>query len=510
MHNDNKNRNVRWQWFGQYKAGLAIGLLLNAVVCGVAYTTLNKDSITPVKDDAITATQTESTSLNLMLPALDLRQDAKLSAGYKIVSSTVGKELRRGRPTYAAKLLTNDPLAKKLRSHEIDLIKAQIAQSYLIEGNMSKAAHYSKEAVKRSGHKVPLAGWVAGQVAWRHKDYGLAEHMFGITAHSPKTSSWLSSGAAYWAARSALKQNNADKANEWYTLATKHPRTFYGLISLRALGEKFDFNWTTPEMTRADKKSLEQDLKVSAAIRLALDGKLSAATTMLGGTKWMVSDKGRRALLAYTHTKKVPALTLFLARKTRDEDGRFYDVALYPESPWNPKNGYEVDKALVHALIRQESRFNPHAISSTGARGLMQIMPSTANFVAKESANDLSHPETNIAIGQKYVRHLLNDKTVNNDLFKMTIAYNAGPGNLSRWKRNLSDIDDPMLFIESIPSAETRAFVERVMLNYWMYRLRMGQDVPSLDAVAMLDAPSAPTPVKTVRSFMPDAFASAQ
>ena len=66
----------------------------------------------------------------------------------------------------------------------------------------------------------------------------------------------------------------------------------------------------------------------------------------------------------------------------------------------------------------------------------------------------------------------------------MMIAYNAGPGNLVRWKAGLKDVDDPLLFIESIPSPETRAFVERVMVNYWIYRIRMGQETPSLDAVA--------------------------
>ncbi|MEK7802675.1 MAG: lytic transglycosylase domain-containing protein, partial [Pseudomonadota bacterium] len=200
--------------------------------------------------------------------------------------------------------------------------------------------------------------------------------------------------------------------------------------------------------------------------------------------------------------KKDPALTLFLARNTRDEDGRFYDTALYPDSPWEPKDGYDVDKAIINALIRQESRFNPHAVSRTGAQGLMQIMPSTAQYIAGNVEHPLSHPETNIEVGQKYVKYLLNDKVVNNDLFKMAVAYNAGPGNLSRWKNDLKDIDDPMLFIESIPSGETRAFVERVMLNYWIYRLQMGKEVPSLDAVAFLDQPDAIKTAKNIGQFI--------
>ena len=66
----------------------------------------------------------------------------------------------------------------------------------------------------------------------------------------------------------------------------------------------------------------------------------------------------------------------------------------------------------------------------------------------------------------------------------MTIAYNAGPGTLSRWKRERKQIKDPLLFIETIPYNETRAFIERVLSNYWIYRMRFNQDTPSLDAVA--------------------------
>jgi soluble lytic murein transglycosylase-like protein len=327
--------------------------------------------------------------------------------------------------------------------------------------------------------------------AWRNGDYGRAADMFALTAKSTKSSSWLASGGAYWAARSSTRAGRADDAQVWYKRAAEFPRTFYGLVSLRTLGRSFDFNWDFPELTRANRKALESDLKVTAALRLSRDGELSAAITTLGSTKWMKSDVSRRSLLAYFQYKKDPAMTLYLARRTSDENGRFYDTALYPESPWEPKDGYEVDKAIIHALIRQESRFNPHAVSRTGALGLMQIMPSTAQYISTETTRTLSHPETNLDVGQKYVKYLLKDKTVNNDLFNMAVAYNAGPGNLSRWKTELKSMgDDPMLFIESIPSGETRAFVERVMVNYWIYRMRMGQGVPSLDAVAAIDSPS--------------------
>lgn len=501
MHNNNNKHSVR--------LALVVGvLLLSGVVCGAAYTAFSatldlklplgksSEDVTD-NDDTTRAAQTESTSLTYNSIPEDTLGGGSTSAGFKLISKAITAELRKGRPTYALKLLETDPMAKKLKNSEFDRIKALVAQSYLMEGKVTEAGKIAEQAAKRSGKSAPLAGWVAGQAAWRKGNYKHAADMFAITAKSKTASSWLSSGGAYWAARSASRAGDKRAANDWYKVAAAHPRTFYGLISLRALGQRFEFNWNAPKITSADKKALGTDLKVSAALRLSRSGELSAAITTLGTSSWTKTDKGRRALLAYFQLKQDPALTLFFARTTRDEDGRFYDTALYPESPWQPKLGYEVDKALIHALIRQESRFNPSAVSSTGAKGLMQIMPSTANYVTKGDTGSLSHPENNMTVGQKYVKYLLKDKSVNNDLFKMAIAYNAGPGNLARWKRELKDIDDPMLFIESIPSGETRAFVERVMVNYWIYRMRMGQDVSSLDMVASLDAPNAP--VKPVR-----------
>lgn len=499
MHNNNNKHSVL--------SALAGILLLSGVVCGVAYTASSATIEMPLpelrsedvadNDDTPKATQTESTSLTYNSIPEDILGEGSTSAGFKIVSKAITAELRQSRPSYALKLLVADPMAKRLKNSEFDRIKALIAQSYLMEGKVDAAAKVASQAAKRSGKQAPLAGWVAGQAAWRKGDYLRATEYFAITAKSKTASSWLASGGAYWAARSASRAGDNDLSNYWYQVAASHPRTFYGLISLRALGQRFEFNWAAPEMTKADKKALGQDLKVSAALRLSREGELSAAITTLGNSKWTKTDKGRRALLGYFQMKKDPALTLYFARKTRDNDGRLYDTALYPESPWEPKLGYEVDKALIHALIRQESRFNPNAVSSVGAKGLMQLMPSTAQYVAKGDIGSLSHPETNITVGQKYVKYLLKDKAVNNDLFKMAIAYNAGPGNLSRWTKELKDIDDPMLFIESIPSGETRAFVERVMVNYWIYRMRMGQDVPSLDMVASLDNPNGP--IKSIR-----------
>jgi soluble lytic murein transglycosylase-like protein len=77
----------------------------------------------------------------------------------------------------------------------------------------------------------------------------------------------------------------------------------------------------------------------------------------------------------------------------------------------------------------------------------------------------------------------MSERGIQRDLFRTAAAYNAGPGNLRKWERNVPHGNDPLLFIESLPSRETRAFVERILTNLWIYRDRLGQESPSLDDI---------------------------
>jgi soluble lytic murein transglycosylase-like protein len=120
----------------------------------------------------------------------------------------------------------------------------------------------------------------------------------------------------------------------------------------------------------------------------------------------------------------------------------------------------------------------------------MQLMPATARFVAQKNyvpdgdPSQLSTPEVNMALGQKYIEMLLSDSAVGTDLFRLAVAWNGGPGNLGKWDRQTGFADDPLLFIETIPARETRIFIERVLANLWTYRDRLGQPVASLDSLA--------------------------
>ncbi|MDX1401722.1 MAG: transglycosylase SLT domain-containing protein, partial [Kiloniellales bacterium] len=146
--------------------------------------------------------------------------------------------------------------------------------------------------------------------------------------------------------------------------------------------------------------------------------------------------------------------------------------------------------------------------SRAGARGLMQLMPRTASYIApgkgyhKRARRDaLYDPTLNITLGQRYVSYLLGQETVGGDLFRLAAAYNGGPGNLSKWERRVKADDDPLYFIESLPSRETRLFIERVLANFWIYRQRLGQETPSRDQVASGDWPTY-HPLDVLRSEM--------
>jgi len=154
---------------------------------------------------------------------------------------------------------------------------------------------------------------------------------------------------------------------------------------------------------------------------------------------------------------------------------------VYPEFYYNELRDYS-DRAgtvfpLMMALTREESYFNPAAQSSAGARGLMQLMPATAEGTAKQqgiSAYDLFSPQDNILLGNY---HYGSVKTqLNGDNILSVAAYNSGAGAVNQWKKTLNYTDTDS-FIEQIPYPETRDYVKKIFRSYWNYvRLYSGND----------------------------------
>jgi len=133
-----------------------------------------------------------------------------------------------------------------------------------------------------------------------------------------------------------------------------------------------------------------------------------------------------------------------------------------------------LDSLLVAAVIREESRFRPHVVSDKGARGLMQLMPSTADWIAKreglnetESMN-LFDPETNIQLGSLYLSYLLD--YFDDNIAMSVAAYNGGLSRVQSWKDS-GIWTGSVAEIDNIPTRETRVFVRRVLRSYRFYRL---------------------------------------
>lgn len=403
----------------------------------------------------------------------------------------IHKHVERREPTLALNILSNDYAVQFMDHIEYDRLSAQIAAGFLYAGKLENAAKLSRAAIKRSGLHVPQAGWVDGLIRWQQGQYNDAARSFELAATSPYSSGWMVSAAAYWTSRSHMRAGNEKLVRKWLGLAAIYPRTFYGLIAARAMGNDSHFNWSMPSLTREHMKYIEGTKNGLRATALLKSGQLDLASAEIRNINPGKSIEKQQALVAYANNYRLPALLMRLANAYNNPTGDLYDAALYPVTDWKPEKGYRIDKALIHAIIRQESRFHAAASNPSGATGLMQLMPKTANYVSGKTIygdaagrHQLKNPEINLEIGQTYIEELLNHKAVGQDLLSMAIAYNAGPGNLSKWKRERSHIQDPLMFIETIPYNETRAFVERVLSNYWIYRIRMDQKTPSLDAVA--------------------------
>jgi soluble lytic murein transglycosylase-like protein len=257
------------------------------------------------------------------------------------------------------------------------------------------------------------------------------------------------------------------------------------------LGREMNFRWAVPPLAEGTIKTLSTKPRGRRAMALLQVGENRRAERELRKLSGFADEQMTKGILALASRGNMPSLAVRLDNRLFPNGGG-YDGAAYPVPAWLPNGGFKIDRALIYALVRQESRFNPKAKSWAGARGLMQLMPRTASFVARDrrfhrhsnKRRTLFKPEVNLALGQKYIEILLADKKIKGNLFLMAAAWNGGPGNLNKWRRKTKYMNDPLFFIESIPSRETRIFIEKVVSNLWAYRNRLGQPTPSLDTIA--------------------------
>ena len=412
----------------------------------------------------------------------------------KLYRRKIARNLRRGILTKSLRILTYKDVKRVINSTERDRLRAEIAAGFLYENQSQKALKLAQQIISRSGAKVPNVYWVAGLSSWKLGYYQKSLSYFDKLIKHDYAGDWTKSAGAYWASRAAAATQIYHDVSYYLNKAAEHPRTFYGQIAIQALGMVHQANWSLPAVKEQDIEAVLNTKAGHRALALLQIGYDDYAEQELRRLYRWATPAMRRVFLGIATKTDMPAFAMRLAGLIAQNENIISDAGLYPLPHWEPRTGFQIDRALLYALIRQESKFLPNAKSYAGARGLMQVMPRTARFVAKNnnikiSSGRIYEPETNLALGQAYINHLMDFKETHKSLFHVLASYNAGPGNVQKWKRQDIGDGDPLLFIETIPLKETRDYIERVFTNYWMYRHQMGQKTPSLQSVSSNEWP---------------------
>ena len=427
--------------------------------------------------------------------AVGAKDTRKLSAAYRRIDPQVRRHVASDSAEDTLHFLKRYHVESKLTSFEYDKVRVRVAASAFLEGNDELAYRIADEISSRHARHVPLADWYAGLSAWRMEKYAEAAHHFEHLSEIDSAGDWTKAAGGFWAARAYLADHQPQRVAPMLERAAATGATFYGLLATRQLGRNIDIDWVEPKLDQKSFRALIADKAVARAVALVQIGRKDLAQQELLRAHGELDPSLDQPLIALAQSFALPAVALQVASAAhvphRMVNGRVrMNAGLFPIPEYKPKAGYKMDRALIFAFMRQESKFKPDAKSYAGARGLMQIMPATASYITKDRSlagrnrDKLLDPNFNVALGQDYLNELMSYSEPQGNLFMLTTAYNGGPGNLMRWLQDIDFKGDPFLFIESIPAPETRGYIERVISNFWLYRSRLGQPVHSLDESA--------------------------
>jgi len=362
----------------------------------------------------------------------------------------------------------------------------------------AEEAFYQGQAEQALGLASPELGqaldgdarYISGLAEFRLGHFKEAAQHFEIAARTKYFSQAEIAAAAFWAGRAHLAAGEPGLAIAAFKLSAAQPMTFYGTLAERQLGRDPSYQ---PQTVGAIDPANAADLfarypAAKRAAALAQVGHLDDAEAELRALQRRVDPSEDVRLLALAQGLGLASAATRLAEMGGEELAE----GLYPDTPYKPADGFRLNKALLFGIARQESRLDPEAVSRSNARGLMQLLPSTAAFIAnnpayKANPDQLFDPQVNMRLGQLYVEHLFD--IVGPDLSKVLAAYNMGPGALQRWLTAVGGFNDPLMMIESIPKDETRTYVKRVLTNMWLYESRYGMPSPTLEAMAAGRAP---------------------
>ena len=310
--------------------------------------------------------------------------------------------------------------------------------------------------------------WKA-RVAMRTGDWEmLRESIDPMSVTARQDAAW-----SYWYGRALAGEGNAEGARAYFLRISGQPH-FYGLLAAEELGEAVvmppPFAPTEDELTQARSHSGLQRALALYALGLRMEGM----------REWLFSIRTMddRPLLAAAELAR-RAEVYDRAINTADRTTHVHNFQMRFLAPFRDvfrehARAFGLEEAWMLGITRQESRFIADAKSSAGARGLMQLMPATARWVAGKIGMQYS-PErvididTNITLGARYLKYVLDDL---GHPVLASAAYNAGPGRARRW-RDVKPLEGA-IYAETIPFNETRDYVKKVMANTLYYAALSG------------------------------------
>lgn len=401
------------------------------------------------------------------------------------------RAIRSGSTKTARQILEDSSFKKKLTESDYGRLAGRLSFIYYTNGEFELAKKWGFVA---SDAKSEYGMWAMGLLYFKEEKYAESKKYFSAILDLPQINNARKTEAAFWAGRAADANGERSEAKKYWKIAAAHPMAFYGALSSVMLGNTPKYEFFEQDCTDEDIDALRETKYGKRALALLQVGQKDRAELYL---KYMitskVTDRTLHAINSIATVYGLPRVSIQASSLIQDRgileiDDNIIYSAQYPLPDWEPMGGWSIDRALLLAITKQESGFRTNATSGAGANGLMQIMPSTAKKVAREnkvnmSEIDMSKPEHNMFLGQQYIVDLLSHPNINNNIIKMLAAYNAGMGTLVDFEK-MFETYDPLLYIESFPTYETRSYIKRVMSNMWLYRARLDQPLTTMKDLA--------------------------
>ncbi len=389
--------------------------------------------------------------------ALDLRDHGQADAALSLVS-------------YLPASLPQEA-AERLWKH------GNLAETALRAGDYQRAYQAAAHSGLTSGADAAEAEFEAGWLALtKLKDPKLADdHFARLQAVGPTT--LTQSRAFYWRGRAAEEMGDPVAAQLFYVQASHYQTAFYGQLAAAKVGLTTIDLGHDPNITAADLAQFENRDYIRAARLLSGYASKESYFNFVAGLSETLPSAAEEAMLVdFIRGLGDQSLSMRIVRNAAKRGFILPDRG-YPIH--TPSSSYEgPEAAFVLGVTRQESSFDPKARSGAGARGMMQLMPSTAQVIARRigaGGGDLDDPDYNMRIGSAYLGQLVDQ--FGGSYVMAAAAYNAGPGRPPQWAAECGDprssSADPLEFIECIPFSETRDYVMRVMEATQVYRARL-------------------------------------